>query len=96
MNRRLVDSELIEAALTREAPWCESHGAQDGYVGTGLLYYTLTYATRADVAPRLLTCELDRVDNAVCAMVSKYLCRMEGRYTRRTPRHVESLLRSRQ
>ena len=50
MNRRLVDSELVETLLTRESPWCGMHGAQDGYVGTGLLYYTLTYATRAEIA----------------------------------------------
>jgi hypothetical protein len=50
MSDRLVDSELVEALLTREAPWCESHGARDGYVGAGLLYYTLTYVTRAEVA----------------------------------------------
>jgi hypothetical protein len=50
MNGRLLDRELIESMLTREAPWCETHGAQDGYMGAGLLYYTLTYATRVAVA----------------------------------------------
>ena len=33
MNRPLLDSALIESMLTRDAPWCESHGAQDAYVG---------------------------------------------------------------
>jgi hypothetical protein len=50
MNRPLLDSALIESMLTREAPWCDSHGAQDTYVGAGLLYYTLAYTMRAEVA----------------------------------------------
>jgi hypothetical protein len=50
MNGQLLDSSLIESMLTHEAPWCESHGAQEAYVGAGLLYYTLTYTTRAAVA----------------------------------------------
>ena len=38
MNRPLLDSTLIESMLTHEAPWSDSHGARDGYVGAGLLY----------------------------------------------------------
>jgi hypothetical protein len=50
MTGPLLDSAQIESMLTREAPWSESHGADGAYVGTGLLYYTLTYVTRAEVA----------------------------------------------
>src|ERR1039457_4551390 len=37
-----------------------------------------------------------QVETAVCAMVSKYLCRMVGRYCRRTPRYRGSGYTSRQ
>jgi hypothetical protein len=50
MTDSLLDSRLIADLLTREAPWRESHGADGEYLGMGLLYYSLTYALRADVA----------------------------------------------
>jgi hypothetical protein len=46
----LLNAKLITELLTREAPWRESHGAEGSYVGAGLLYYTITYTLRADVA----------------------------------------------
>jgi hypothetical protein len=46
----LIDRELVEDALTHDAPWCETHGASGDYLGWGLLYYALTYATRAQLA----------------------------------------------
>ena len=49
-GRELLDRELIAELLTREAPWSDSHGAHDAYLSAGLLYYTLTYAMRAEVA----------------------------------------------
>jgi Glycosyltransferase like family 2 len=50
MTGSLLDSRLIADLLTREAPWRESHGADGTHLGMGLLYYSLTYALRADVA----------------------------------------------
>src|SRR4030095_8107770 len=46
----LIDAEFVEASLTKEAPFCESHGAQGSYLGIGLLYYSLVYARRTRVA----------------------------------------------
>src|SRR5207245_391775 len=46
----LLDRALIADLLTREAPWRGRHGAEETYVGAGLLYYTLTYTLRAEVA----------------------------------------------
>jgi len=43
----LLNQECIERSLTREAPWCEGHGADGGYVGGGLLYYSIVYMLRA-------------------------------------------------
>ena len=45
----LIDAEFVEASLTKEAPFCESHGAQGSYLGIGLLYYSLVYARRTRV-----------------------------------------------
>ncbi|HRI57993.1 MAG TPA: hypothetical protein PK170_12970, partial [Anaerolineae bacterium] len=50
MNPPLLSSTTITEALTREAAWAESHGADGGYLGMGLLYYTLTYLLKARVA----------------------------------------------
>src|SRR5690349_21274860 len=46
----LIDAEFVETSLTKEAPFCESHGAQGSYLGIGLLYYSLVYARRTRVA----------------------------------------------
>ena len=45
----LLHDELISDVLLADAPWAESHGAdpQNGYLGAGLLYYTLAYMLRA-------------------------------------------------
>lgn len=50
MNQPLLAQTTITEYLTRDAAWAESHGAADGYLGMGLLYYTLTYVLRARVA----------------------------------------------
>jgi len=50
VSQALLDPEFVANALTREAPWCGGHGADGDYLGLGLLYYTLVYATRAEVA----------------------------------------------
>ncbi|HNS02250.1 MAG TPA: glycosyltransferase [Anaerolineae bacterium] len=50
MNPPLLSPTTITEALTREAAWAESHGADEGYLGMGLLYYTLTYLLRARTA----------------------------------------------
>src|SRR5215467_249049 len=46
----LIDPAFVEQTLTHEAPWCGSHGADRGYLGMGLVYYALVYATRAQTA----------------------------------------------
>jgi len=46
----LIDPAFVEQTLTHEAPWCGSHGADGGYLGMGLVYYALVYATRAQTA----------------------------------------------
>lgn len=43
----LLNQAYIEDALTREAPWAEGHGASGGYLGGGLLYYSIVYMLRA-------------------------------------------------
>jgi hypothetical protein len=50
LNGPLVDPALTAELLTRSARWSDSHGASGEYLGVGLLYYTLVYATRAEVA----------------------------------------------
>src|ERR1700686_421866 len=46
----LINRGLIAQALTHEAPWCGSHGAEDDYLGMGLVYYGITYMLRARIA----------------------------------------------
>jgi hypothetical protein len=46
----LLDADVIARSLTHDAPWCDSHGASGEYLGAGLIYYTLVYALRADLA----------------------------------------------
>jgi hypothetical protein len=46
----LIDARYVAERLTREARWCEGHGAAGEHLGLGLLYYTLVYAFRARVA----------------------------------------------
>ena len=50
MNSALLDKSLIEECLTREAPWSDSHGADQDYLGFGMLYYAIVYALKARVA----------------------------------------------
>jgi len=50
MNSALLDKNVIEGCLTREAPWSGSHGADQDYLGFGMLYYAIVYALKARVA----------------------------------------------
>jgi predicted O-methyltransferase YrrM len=50
MGDLLIDRDFVRAVLTYEAPWCGSHGAEDGYLGMGLLYYALAYIQQAQIA----------------------------------------------
>jgi hypothetical protein len=50
MRDRLLDTDRITAALTHDAPWCDSHGADGDYLGGGLLYYAIVYALRCELA----------------------------------------------
>ncbi len=45
----LLNKEYIQNYLTHEAAWKDSHGASDGYLGAGLLYYSLVYAKKAQI-----------------------------------------------
>lgn len=49
-SKVLLDRDYILRYLTAEAPWCESHGAQNDFLGMGCLYYALCYVCRARVA----------------------------------------------
>ena len=50
MRDLLIDRDFVRSVLTREAQWSGSHGAEDGFLGMGLLYYTLTYTWQAQIA----------------------------------------------
>ena len=52
MGPSLIDRSFVYHLLLRDAPWCTSHGAQtqDGFLGAGLLYYTITYMLKARFA----------------------------------------------
>jgi hypothetical protein len=50
MSDGLIDPAFVRSVLTHEAPWCGSHGAEDGYLGMGVLYYALTYLQKARLA----------------------------------------------
>ena len=45
----LLNKDFITSMLTADDPWCSSHGSDNGSedLGAGLLYYALTYSTRA-------------------------------------------------
>lgn len=43
----LTNSFYIKEYLTKEAPWADSHGATEDYLGSGMLYYALAYMSRA-------------------------------------------------
>jgi hypothetical protein len=44
----ILNDEYIRQVMHREAPWAASHGSDsEGYLGGGLLYYTLAYMSRA-------------------------------------------------
>lgn len=47
---QLINRELIVGALTHEAPWSGSHGADGDYLGMGLIYYGIVYMLRAKLA----------------------------------------------
>jgi len=46
----LIDRSFVAAQLTQEAPWCSSHGADNDFLGFGLVYYGLVYSLRAKIA----------------------------------------------
>src|SRR6266436_227006 len=50
MSLELVNKRTIAESLTRDAPWSGSHGADNDYLGCGLLYYTIVYALQARLA----------------------------------------------
>ena len=50
MALQLINRELVREALTHEAPWSESHGANGEYLGMGLIYYGIVYLLRAKLA----------------------------------------------
>ena len=46
----LLNQQTISDLLTGDAEWASSHGAEDRYLGMGLLYYTLVYIHRVKTA----------------------------------------------
>jgi hypothetical protein len=50
MNGELLNKDLITGVLTRDAAWEWSHAAGGDYLGIGLLYYSLVYTLKANVA----------------------------------------------
>ena len=50
MTFELLNKDVIGEYLMRDAPWSGSHGADHDYLGSGLLYYAIVYALRAQVA----------------------------------------------
>lgn len=43
----MIQQRYIDNLLLNHAKWSESHGATDHHLGAGMLYYALTYMTRA-------------------------------------------------
>ncbi len=43
----LVDSDFIHNQLLRNANWAALHGAEDSYIGAGMLYYAIVYSMKA-------------------------------------------------
>lgn len=50
MSWALLNKNVIAEYLMQDAPWSGSHGADQDYLGSGLLYYTIVYALKAQVA----------------------------------------------
>ena len=50
MDVELLNKKAIAEYFTHEAPWSGSHGADQDYLGMGLLYYAIVYALKAQVA----------------------------------------------
>ncbi len=51
-NFTLINKKYISNFLNKDAPWSGSHGAENNYLGAGLLYYCLAYMQQA----RLCVC----------------------------------------
>ena len=50
MSDSLINLDRINDFLKYDAPWSDSHGGQGDFLGMGIVYYALTYATQARVA----------------------------------------------
>lgn len=50
-KKGLLNTDFITASLLKDASWADSHGADPatGFLGAGLLYYTLAYMQRAQL-----------------------------------------------
>lgn len=46
----LLNQKYIEQVLTKDAPYRDGHGADDKFLGLGMLYYTLTHIFKAQIA----------------------------------------------
>jgi hypothetical protein len=48
-NSGLLNKDFVRSCLLKDAKWAESHGADPdaGFLGAGLLYYTMAYLLRA-------------------------------------------------
>jgi hypothetical protein len=50
MHDSLLNKNVIIDYLMQDSPWSGSHGADQDYLGMGLLYYSIVYALKAEVA----------------------------------------------
>ncbi len=50
MTKQLINRNFIYNVLMNDAPWANSHGAWEDYLGMGLIYYTIVYIKKAQTA----------------------------------------------
>lgn len=48
-NFTLINTNYISDFLTNKAPWSNSHGAENKFLGAGILYYSITYMQKAQL-----------------------------------------------
>jgi len=43
----VIDTDYIKAVMTYDAPYYKGHGAENGYLGFGMVYYAIAYMLKA-------------------------------------------------
>ena len=49
-GKHLVDSDYVLNMINFDCPFQGGHGAMDGFLGSGMLYYAFAYALKAKVS----------------------------------------------